>query len=593
MSRSALVAEFVVQGARRYDQRSARRWLMSHVVQYRGLLVVFGCSTVLSSVASASIPVWTGRAFDAVAAGQVAPLVGIAGAMVGIALLQGGTQAASSWLVELVGRRLERDVRDELYVSLLGKSQTFHNRQRVGDIMARASNDVGQLSPILNPGLSLISRSLLALVVPIVFIALIDLRLLVAPLLFTVAFAFALRLYMRQLGPVSHALRGQFGTMNASLAETVAGIEVVKALVAEQHERARFLGHATAVRDLFVKVGKAQAVYLPTLFAGLAIAGGFAHGLYLLAVDALSLGDLVAFMGLMSALRLPAFISIFTFWLVQIGIAAAGRVLQLIQTETELDENATGHGAVLTGEVEFDAVDFGYDGADGKQVLRGLSFRVPAGTTVAIVGQTGSGKSTLTKLLNRTYDVSGGSIRLDGVDVRSWNLQELRPQISVIEQDVFLFSRSIADNISFGLGEVATPEAIERAARDAQAHDFITGFSEGYGTVIGERGVTLSGGQRQRLAIARALMTDPRILVIDDGTSAIDSATEDAIQRAIAAVLQGRTTFLITHRLSQIRRADWILVLDRGALVDQGTFADLIQSSPMLRRIFAQHDAGA
>ncbi|MEM6928592.1 MAG: ATP-binding cassette domain-containing protein, partial [Myxococcota bacterium] len=222
------------------------------------------------------------------------------------------------------------------------------------------------------------------------------------------------------------------------------------------------------------------------------------------------------------------------------------------------------------------------------EVLSEVSFSLEPDQTVAIVGQTGSGKSTLTQLVNRIYDPTVGRITIDGVDLREWNLQSLRRQISVIEQDVFLFSRSISENIAFGLGERATPEAITEAAKLAQAHGFIMDFAEGYDTVVGERGATLSGGQRQRIAIARALLTDPRILVIDDSTSAVDSATEDRIQRAIGAVRRGRTTLMITHRLYQIRRADWILVLDRGRLVDQGTHDDLLARSDRYQRIFAR-----
>ncbi len=585
-------AEFVVDGAVTYDQRSPVRWLASHIARYPLLLAAFLSMVVLSSVAAAALPRLTGLAFDVVQGVSSGSLATVAGAMVAVAALQGVAQLGSAWLVELVGQRLERDARDELYVSLLGKSQTFHNRQKVGDIMARAANDVRQLNPMMNPGLSLITRSALGIVVPIVFIASIDLRLLAAPLLFVAAFAVALRAYMRRLNPVSMAMRRQFGWMNAGLAESVAGIEVVKSEVQEPQEKQRFITNASAYRDHFVQQGKIQARYLPTLLVGLAVAGAFAHGLYLLSHGEISIGDLVAYLGLMGALRFPAFISIFTFLLVQLGLAGAGRILQLIAERTELDENAAGHSAPLTGEVTFDGVDFGYGGPEGKQALRGLSFHVAAGTTVAVVGQTGAGKSTLTQLLNRTYDVGAGMIRVDGIDVREWNLQSLRPQISVIEQDVFLFSRSIADNIAFGLGDTATPETIEQAARAAQAHEFISGFSDGYDTVIGERGTTLSGGQRQRLAIARALLTDPRILVIDDGTSAVDSATEDAIQRAINAVLEGRTTFMITHRLSQIRRADLILVLHQGALVDCGTHLELLGRCSLYQRIFARHGEG-
>jgi len=222
-------------------------------------------------------------------------------------------------------------------------------------------------------------------------------------------------------------------------------------------------------------------------------------------------------------------------------------------------------------------------------VLKDNSFVAQPGETIAIVGQTGSGKTALTRLINRIYDADSGRVLVDGVDVRDWSMESLRSQISTIEQDVFLFSRTLAENIAFGCAD-ATQAEIERAAHEAQAHEFITGFKDGYNTEVGERGVTLSGGQRQRIAIARAFLTDPRILILDDSTSAIDSATEDQIQRAMRRISRERTTFLITHRLSQIRWADRILVLRRGELVDQGTHEELLARSLDYRRIFARYD---
>jgi ATP-binding cassette, subfamily B, bacterial len=235
--------------------------------------------------------------------------------------------------------------------------------------------------------------------------------------------------------------------------------------------------------------------------------------------------------------------------------------------------------------VVFKDVSFLYESEES--VLENLSFRVQPGQTVAIVGQTGSGKTSLAKLINRTYDPSQGQVLIDGIDTRDWNLENLRRHISIIEQDIFLFSRSIRENIAFGRPG-ASQEEIERAAQAAQAHEFISSFKDGYDTVVGERGVTLSGGQRQRIALARAFLTDPRILILDDSTSSIDSATEDRIQRAIFAAAEGRTTFIITHRLSQIRWADLILVLRQGRLAALGTHQELMESSETYRRIFVE-----
>ncbi|WP_218032093.1 ABC transporter ATP-binding protein [Dictyobacter kobayashii] len=285
-------------------------------------------------------------------------------------------------------------------------------------------------------------------------------------------------------------------------------------------------------------------------------------------------------------MRYTTSVSLPSFAQLSLGLASAARLLKILNEDTEIDEMTHGYAAPVRGEIIFDHVSFGY----GKEnILKDVSFRAEPGQTIAIVGQTGEGKTTLTKLVNRTYDVSAGQILIDGVDVRSWNLSMLRKQIATIEQDVFLFSRSIAQNITFGLELRVSSEQVESVARDAQAHEFIQAFHEGYQTILGERGVTLSGGQRQRLAIARALLIDPRILILDDATSAVDSETESAIQRAISRIQQGRTTLLITNRLAQIQRADKVLLLQHGQLIDQGSHRELLQRCPLYQRIFAHY----
>jgi ATP-binding cassette subfamily B protein len=579
--------EFSVEGAFQSDRRSPVRWIVSHVLRNKGFVAAFIGGTVLANILTSAGPVLTGRAFDDVLDNDGQRLGAIALAILAVVLLRGVVDLGARLSVEFLGKRLARDAREELYVSLLGKSQTFHNRLRVGDIMARATNDIAQLSNMMTPGVDLIVDSAFSVITPLIFIAFIDPQLLLAPLLFVAGFAWSLRLYTLRLAPVSGRLRAQFGTLNAGLSEAISGVEVVKATAQEAQEERKFARNAADYRDAFVQQGDVQARYLPPLILAVATVVAFLHGLLLVSGGSLSVGQLVAYMGLMTLLFFASHISVFTFSLVQLGVAGARRILAIMNEETELDENEGGHRAPMRGEIVFDDVSFSYGGAP---VLRNVSFRIAPGQTVAIVGQTGSGKSTLTRLVNRIYDVDAGRILIDGIDTRDWQLDALRSQVATIEQDVFLFSRTIAENIGFSLGGRATPEQIERAARDARAHDFIMAFKDGYETEIGERGVTLSGGQRQRLAIARALLTDPRILILDDSTSAIDSATEDEIQRAIKRLQEGRTTLLITHRLSQIRWADWILVLRNGALVDQGTHDDLLARCDLYQRIFAHYD---
>jgi ATP-binding cassette subfamily B protein len=319
------------------------------------------------------------------------------------------------------------------------------------------------------------------------------------------------------------------------------------------------------------------------------------HALFLFRSGLINLGAVVAYFGLLRLLEFPTFTATFAYSQISSGISGARRILELINRETNLDQNAQGYAEAMKGEVEFRNVSFAYNAGnlDGERpsarenVLQNISFKVKTGQTVAIVGQTGAGKTSLVKLINRTYDVIQGQVLVDGVDVRDWNLAALRSQISMIEQDIFLFSRSVSDNIAFGKPD-STQDEIEMAAKSAQADDFIHTFDKGYATVVGERGVTLSGGQRQRLALARAFLTDPHILILDDSTSAIDSATEDKIQRAISNAARGRTTFIITHRLSQIRWADLIIVLRKGKIAAIGTHDQLMKTSEAYSRIFRE-----
>ncbi|HEX6235062.1 MAG TPA: ABC transporter ATP-binding protein [Jiangellaceae bacterium] len=594
MLATAQTSEFATAEALPTDRRGPVRWLWSQLRRQRVFLTAFLGGSLLAVVLNSMVPTLTGAAFDAVLSSngdRAGALAVVSLALLAVVFLRGVFDLLARLSSELLSKRLERDAREELYVSLLGKSQTFHNRQRVGDLMARAANDIRQLSYMVSPGLDLIVDSGLQGIIPLIFIAFIDPRLLLVPGLFVIAFVIALRHYMRQLSPVSTEMREQFGTLNAGLAEAVRGIEVIKVTAQEDQERRRFDVNARRYRDSFVRNGLIQAKYLPTLLLAVALAGALWHALFLYNAGELTLGDVVAFMGLIGLLGFPTFISIFAYSMVQLGIVSARRILSIMNSETELDHNAAGYSAPMRGKIEFERVSFAHaDDRGSGAVLNELSFTIEPGETVAIVGETGSGKSTLVKLVPRIFDVDSGRILIDGVDVRDWNLDSLRSQISTIEQDIVLFSRPVAENIAFSLGQQVDRAAIEQAARDAQAHEFIVELDNRYDTVIGERGVTLSGGQRQRLAIARALLTDPAILILDDSTSAIDSATEDKIQRAIDRIQQGRTTLLITHRLSQIRWADKVLLLRRGTLVDFGTHDELLGRSRLYRRIFAHYD---
>ncbi|MEZ4668987.1 MAG: ABC transporter ATP-binding protein [Anaerolineae bacterium] len=580
-------SEFSVPNTYRYNRSSPVRWIFSHIWRHK-LLFIATCCLYVTAWSSFSYA----RVLIGNAAGEIlnptSPdgLIKISLSILFILILDSMAALGGSLSIETTAQHLEHDSREELYISLLGKSQTFHDRQRVGDIMARATDDMKQMNFMINPGVLFIAETILGLTIPLFWIATINAELLLVPIIFIVVYIITVRRYSRRLNPVVNSQREAFGTLNAGLEETISGIEVVKASAQEVFERRKFYKNARRFRDYFAKQGQVEATYLPMLFYGFALGLGFLHCMYLYAQTRITIPEIIGVMGLLITLRFPIFISIFSVSMIQLGVASARRVLHIINAEAEMDENAGGYDQPIKGDIVFEHVSFGYE--DGT-LLKDISFHVKPGETVAIVGQTGSGKTTLTELINRTYDVSEGRILIDGVDVREWSLNSLRSQISKIEQDVFLFSRSIAENIAFGAPD--TPrEQVEQAAREAQAHDFISSFAEGFDTKVGERGVTLSGGQRQRIALARAFLSDPRVLILDDSTSAIDSATEDEIQKAIRRAQQGRTTLLITHRLSQIRWADHILLLEGGQIIASGTHEDLLRTSAQYRRIFARYE---
>lgn len=584
------MGEFVIRTEQTADRQSTGRWIVSHMSRHWTLLIVMLVGAFGNAALAAVMPILIGIAFDAALASPPnmntigLAALGVMLSQIVRAVLQLGRNFASS----VVGERMERDTRQELYISLLGKSMTFHDLQPVGDTMARATNDVRELNLMMNPGINLVVGSANFLIMPVILAPRYSWQLIIAPLFFVITYILSLVRYMNVLTRIADRVRLSFGVMNARLAEAIDGIEMVKSTAQEAAEVHRFERNATAYRDATVAQGREEAKFLPLLLLGITQAVGFTQALLLLRQGVLEVGDVVAYMGLLSLFGFPTFISLMAYSRVSLGIAGARRILELINTETALDENPGGYAEPIRGEVRFENVTFGY--VPDTDTLREINFTVRPGQTVAIVGQTGAGKSTLTKLINRTYDVRGGRVLVDGIDVQEWSLATLRRQISIIEQDIFLFSRTVAENIAFGAPK-ATREEIEAAARAAQAHDFILSFRDGYETVVGERGVTLSGGQRQRLALARAFLTNPRILVLDDSTSAVDSATEDQIQRAIRHAAENRTTFLITHRLSQIRWADLVLVMRKGRLEAAGDHETLMETSPAYRLIFDQYEA--
>jgi ATP-binding cassette subfamily B protein len=587
MSSLSLPAEFTLKRKNVYNHTSAVRWIVSHARPYSWIVVMLVAGAIGNAALAAYVPVLTGNAFNAMVKlpPDTSVLIPLA-IIIGVSqIIRGILQLGRNFGAELLAQYLERDIRDELYLSLLGKSMTFHNLQPVGDTMARATNDVREVNFMFNPGVNLVVGSFMFIVMPFFAAPRYHPSLLITPTIFTIVYFVALIRYLKTLSPITDEVRATFGDMNTHLSESLDGVEVMKGAAQEGAEVDRFVSNARRVRNAFVSQGDLEGRYIAMLLLGTAYAGGLVHALLLFRAGAIDLGAVIAYFGLLRLLEFPTFTSTWAYSQISSGMSSARRILELINSETRLDQNASGLTSDIRGEVEFRGVSFAYPGSEA--VVENISFKIKQGQTVAVVGQTGAGKTSLAKLINRTYDVTAGQVLIDGVDAREWNLAALRSQISIIEQDIFLFSRSLSNNIAFGKPN-ATKEEIIDASVASQAHDFILGFDQQYDTVVGERGVTLSGGQRQRIALARAFLTDPRILVLDDSTSAIDSATEDKIQRAISNAARGRTTFIITHRLSQIRWADLIIVMRKGRIAAIGKHDDLMKTSEAYSRIFRE-----
>lgn len=567
-------------------KKSSRRWILAHIFHDTNKIFIFIVffTTILTANLATIIFVYIGNAITAILNLNIPIFMNIFIIIIILSFTNPGMRLANFMLREVIAQRMERDTRKEFFINLLGKSQSFHDQQKIGELMARATDDVRMLNFFISPAVSLILESFTDLVVPVIYIAIFyPVQLIIEPIIFVILFLIALRSYINKIGPISFDLRMNFGLMDATLNETLNGIEVVKGTAQEDREIRKYLYNIQKYKDAFIKQGIVQAKYLPILLLALIITIAFGHSIILFYLGLMDIGQIIAYLGILSLLYFPTNISIFVFAIVRLAGASAKRILEYMNMETKIDENINGVTKKIQGQIIFENVSFKYPNCKNF-VLKNLNFEIQPGKTVAIVGTTGAGKTTLTKLISRLYDVSEGRILIDGVNVRDYALKSLRSQISYIEQDVFLFSSSIFENITFG--RIGSLDEVIEVATQAQAYEFISKLPDEYYSEIGERGVQLSGGERQRIAIARAFLSDPPVLILDDSTSAIDSKTEDQIQFAIRNILRNRTTFLITHRLSQIRWADLILVLRNGELIAMGTHDDLLCNSDEYRKIF-------
>ena len=507
--------------------------------------------------------------------------------LLAVAAVRGVFSFLNSFLSEKASQNIAFDLRNQIYEKLHALSFSYHDKNRTGQLMTRATSDVEAVRTFFAEGLLQFVAAILTFLGSGLILLLTEWRLALAALATIPPIIFIFYKLFSQLGPRFGRVQQKLGELNGVLQENIAGVRVVKAFTAESFEMARYNGRNTELYQENVDIFRFFSLGFPTVFflSNLGTLIVIWYGGLLVIGDQLSLGTLIAFNSYLSFLLMPIFQMGFISQQLSRAEASSKRLFDVLDAHSEIIEKpgADVLDEYIAGQVTFEQVHFRYPGSE-EDVLRGISFEIEAGQTVAIIGPTGSGKSSLINLIPRFYEVTGGRVCVDGVDVRAVTLDSLRRRVGVVLQDVNLIPGTVRDNITYGKPE-ATERELTRAVRAAQAHEFITQLAEGYETVLGERGAGLSGGQRQRIAIARALLVNPCILIMDDSTSAVDAETEQKIQRALDVLLKDRTAFIIAQRISTVRKADLILVMDQGQIVGQGTHETLLEESPLYAEI--------
>jgi ATP-binding cassette subfamily B protein len=496
---------------------------------------------------------------------------------------------------------LAYDLRNRLFAKVQTFSFANLDKMHTGQIITRLSSDVDMIRMFFSAGVALLLRALLMIFGSVALMMSIDWQLTVVMVVLLPVAGIVIWTVMRLAQPLFVIVQDKLSSLNTIVQENLAGIQVVKAFVRERYEIDRFQRFNQDYMAQNIQVGKLMAVALPalTILTNLGIAAVIWFGGRDAILGRLTVGELVAFNNYLMIGMAPLLLLGNILTMVSRADASAGRLWELLDTKPMIKIVEDPYQKdQLQGTVEFRDVTFGYDGlepthsngqtiehAGGKDVLQGISFEVNAGQTIALLGATGSGKSSLVNLIPRFYDVDAGQIVVDGVDVREWEPEGLRKQIGVVLQENTLFSGTIRENIAYGRPNASLEDVIA-AATAAQAHDFISALPHGYDSMVEERGANLSGGQKQRVAIARALLIDPGILILDDSTSAVDLETEARIQKALSERSRQTTTFIVAQRINSVLNADQIIVLDRGRIISQGTHQELLENSPIYQEIY-------
>jgi subfamily B ATP-binding cassette protein MsbA len=493
--------------------------------------------------------------------------------------------AVETYLEQYVGQRVIYDLRNSLYRHLQSQSMSFYDSNQTGQLMSRVTNDVNQVQFFLTQGIARLANTIATVAIYLVVLVLLDPMLTLVTLIVAPGI-WLLQSRLSEVMPIMRRVQRRMADLNVVIQEYVAGVKMIQAFNREPHEAARFDEVNRDIRQGRMKQQQLMAIVMPgqEFFTNISLVLILAAGAWRVMHGSMTLGTLVAFQSYVMTMWMPVRWIGMINQMAQQAMAAGERVFEILDTPLEVAEkpNAIPLPAVR-GEIQFEHVSFAY----GKErpLLVDIDFHAAPGETIAIVGPSGSGKTTIINLIPRFYDVTRGRVLVDGHDVRDLTLPSLRGQVGIVLQENFLFNMTIRDNIRYGRSDANDAE-VETAARAAAAHDFILDLPDGYDTMVGERGTRLSGGQRQRLAIARALLVDPRILILDEATSSVDTRTDYLIQRALDELMKNRTTIVIAHRMATIQRADQILVVNQGKVVEQGTHRELLHRSGLYQHIY-------
>jgi len=560
------------------DSRAVAGRLLRYLAPYRLQLVVVLLLTLVGAGASAAGPYLVGRAIDSfIAVGDRAGLAVNMLLLLAVYLAGLGSRMLQGYLMGWVGQNTLARVRGEIFRKLQRLSLRYFDKHDSGDLMSRLVNDVDTINNLLSMGLVQAISGILSL--SGILIAMFGLYwpLALAASSVIPVMLITTNLFARMARRAFRKTRETIGDVSADLQEDIAGVKVAQAFNRTGLNQARFARRNAANRDANVGATAITSAFSPAmdLLSTVATIIVVAFGGYLAVEGKVTVGLLVAFLGYVQQFFWPIQQVSQIYTQAQSALAGAERIFDLLDTEEDMvDATEAKPMRPIQGRVVLDKVDFAYDPM--HPVLHQVDLVAEPGQTVALVGPTGAGKTTVASLIARFYDVTGGRVTIDGVDVRDVTLSSLRSQLGMVPQNSFLFSGTVADNIRYGRLE-ATDEEVERAARLANAHDFIMRLPQGYATVLGERGSSISQGQRQLLAVARAILADPRILILDEATSSVDTRTEMLIQQALEKLLKGRTSIVIAHRLSTVRNADRVLVIDEGRIVERGTHEELLE----------------